>query len=97
MFMNDDRCCGNCIWWKQLPEGFKGSLVAPLKTPFDGEQLEKVTDNGQCRRWPPRISERTASSGKRQPMVFTLTEFPDTPRTAWCGEFGLKTAEGKVG
>lgn len=79
--------CETCIYWRQLPDDFNGKLVATLKTPFDGEQSEKVTDHGQCRRWPPRISERTVTMGKRQPAVFTLTEFPDTPREAWCGEY----------
>lgn len=82
-----ERRCETCMWWHRFPEGFNGKLVATLKTADDVEEVEKVTDYGQCRRMPPRISERTVQSGKRTPLAMTISEFPDTPRTAWCGEW----------
>lgn len=86
------RACETCVWWVRLPENFSGKLVATLKIARESELLENVADHGQCRRMPPRISERTVPTGKRQTMVVTLTEFPDTPRTAWCGEWAVASA-----
>lgn len=87
------RRCDGCIWWKRLPPSFNGKLVASLKFADDEEATEKVNEYGQCRRAPPRISERTITSGKRQPVIVTITEFPDTPAAAWCGEWTSKENE----
>lgn len=82
------KCCENCVWWHRLEKGFPSGLVATLK-PKDSDELNvtAVNDYGQCRRMPPVVVTKEIERRKAKPLLLTLSEFPDTPKTAVCGEW----------
>lgn len=85
--------CADCQWWVQLPANFNRNLVTPLiSVSSEPDQSANVSDYGQCRRKPPSISTRDVQDGRRKWKI-TFSEFPDTPKDAWCGEF-LTRAQG---
>ena len=72
------------------------ALIAPLKPNREDDDNIRAGDYGQCRRMPPTVTNRDIERKRGKPILLTITEFPDTPKDCFCGEWSVSapTPEG---
>ncbi len=82
--MADERC-ETCRWWKSGTAN--PDLIAPLKPNREDDEGIRADNYGQCRRMPPTVTNREIERKRGKPLLLTITEFPDTPKDCFCGEW----------